>query len=123
MRMAKVGIVGASGYTGAELLRLCAGHPELEVAVATGESQAGTRAANLYPSVAAAYPDLVYSRYDRDDLHGLDLGSEALAALLTVDPALWRKEIADMREYLSRYGQRLPGALLAELRTTEERLS
>src|SRR6516225_8958570 len=71
MRMAKVGIVGASGYTGAELLRLCAGHPELEVAVATGESQAGTRAANLYPSVAAAYPDLVYSRYDRDDLHGL----------------------------------------------------
>jgi N-acetyl-gamma-glutamyl-phosphate reductase len=73
MRMAKVGIVGASGYTGAELLRLCAGHPELEVAVATGESQAGTRAANLYPSVAAAYPDLVYSRYDRDDLHGLDL--------------------------------------------------
>jgi len=57
------------------------------------------------------------------DLHGLDVGSEALAALLTVDPALWRKEIADMREYLSRYGQRLPGALLAELRTTEERLS
>ena len=57
------------------------------------------------------------------ELRGLNLGSEALAALLTVDPALWRKEIADMREYLSRYGQRLPGALLAELRTTEERLS
>jgi phosphoenolpyruvate carboxykinase (GTP) len=56
------------------------------------------------------------------DLRGIDLGPDALTALLTVDPALWRKEIADMREYLSRYGQRLPGALLAELRTTEERL-
>ena len=31
--MARIGIVGASGYTGAELLRLCAGHPDLEVAL------------------------------------------------------------------------------------------
>ena len=56
----KVGIVGASGYTGAELLRLCAGHPELEVAVATAESNAGVRAADLYPSLSSAYPDLVF---------------------------------------------------------------
>jgi len=40
----KVGIVGASGYTGAELLRLLAGHPEMEVVYATGDSQAGTLA-------------------------------------------------------------------------------
>ena len=40
--MHRVAIIGASGYTGAELLRLCAGHPELEVAVATGDSMAGT---------------------------------------------------------------------------------
>ena len=31
----KVGIVGASGYAGVELLRLCAGHPDLDVTVAT----------------------------------------------------------------------------------------
>ena len=37
----KVGIVGASGYGGAELLRLCAGHPDLQVAVATAGSNAG----------------------------------------------------------------------------------
>jgi len=71
--MARVGIVGASGYTGAELLRLCAGHPDLEVVVATGDTQAGTRAADLYPSVAAAYPDLVFTAYDPEVLAGLDV--------------------------------------------------
>ena len=71
--MAKIGIVGASGYTGAELLRLCAGHPEFDVVVATGDTQAGTRAADLYPSLAAAYPDLVFSAYDAEALAGLDV--------------------------------------------------
>ena len=71
--MARVGIVGASGYTGAELLRLCAGHPDLDVVVATGDSQAGTLAASLYPSLAAAYPNLVFAEYDADRLDGLDL--------------------------------------------------
>ena len=37
----KVGILGASGYTGAELLRLLATHPSLEVAVVTAHSHAG----------------------------------------------------------------------------------
>jgi N-acetyl-gamma-glutamyl-phosphate reductase len=71
--MAKVGIVGASGYTGAELLRLCASHPELDVVVATGDTQAGTPAAELYPSLAAAYPDLVFRPYDAADAAGLDI--------------------------------------------------
>jgi N-acetyl-gamma-glutamyl-phosphate reductase len=71
--MVQVGIVGASGFTGAELLRLAAQHPELDVRLATGDTQAGTPAAELYPSLAAAYPDLVFSRYDPADLAGLDL--------------------------------------------------
>jgi len=45
--MLRVGIIGASGYTGAELLRLCAQHPELDVVYATGDSQAGTKATTL----------------------------------------------------------------------------
>jgi N-acetyl-gamma-glutamyl-phosphate reductase len=71
--MARIGIVGASGFTGAELLRLCAGHPELEVVLATGDTQAGTRVADLYPSLAAAYPDLVFEPYDPASCAGLDL--------------------------------------------------
>ena len=72
-RVIEVGIVGASGYTGAELLRLCTAHPDLHVRLATGDSQAGTAVAELYPSLAAAYPDLVYRSYDPADLDGLDL--------------------------------------------------
>ncbi len=68
-----MGIVGASGYTGTELLRLIAQHPALELKVATGSSKAGTRVADLYPSLAAAYPDLTYSPYSLDAVDGLDL--------------------------------------------------
>lgn len=71
--MVTVGIIGASGYTGAELLRLCAQHPEFEVVYATGDTQAGTRAADLYPSLAARYGDLVFSSFDEAACDGLDL--------------------------------------------------
>ena len=71
--MIAVGVFGASGYAGAELLRLCAGHPELSVALATGDSTAGTRVADLYPSLAAAYPDLVLAPPDPAAAEGLDL--------------------------------------------------
>jgi N-acetyl-gamma-glutamyl-phosphate reductase len=73
MRVVKVGIVGASGYTGAELLRLCAGHPDLHVVVATADTQAGTAAADVYPSLAAAYPDLVFTPYAATAVAGLDV--------------------------------------------------
>ena len=62
--MVAVGIIGASGYTGAELLRICASHPDLEVRFATGDSQAGSPVAALYPGLAAAYPELVFQPWD-----------------------------------------------------------
>jgi N-acetyl-gamma-glutamyl-phosphate reductase len=71
--MIGVGIIGASGYTGAELLRLAAAHPEFEVRVATGDSMAGRRAADVYPSLEVAYPDLVFGEYDPLAVDGLDL--------------------------------------------------
>ncbi len=71
--MIRVGIVGASGYAGAELLRLCLGHPELEVAWATAETQAGVPVAALYPNLAAAAPGMVFSSYDPVLADGLDV--------------------------------------------------
>jgi N-acetyl-gamma-glutamyl-phosphate reductase len=69
-----VGIVGASGYTGAELLRLGAAHPRFDVKVATADTQAGVAVAELYPSLAAAYGDMTFDRYEAADaLDGLDL--------------------------------------------------
>jgi len=56
------------------------------------------------------------------DTRGLNVTPEALDALLTVDPALWRKEVTELREYLGKYGSRLPAAMLAELSATEQRL-
>ena len=69
----KVGIVGASGYGGAELLRLCAGHPDLDVVVATADANAGRAVATHTPSLAAAYPDLTYGPMDAKTLDGLDV--------------------------------------------------
>ena len=71
--MKRVGIIGASGYTGAELLRLCAQHPGLEVVYATGDTQAGSLASSLYPSLAARYPDLVFEEFDPSLADGLDV--------------------------------------------------
>jgi len=73
LSMVNIGIVGGSGFTGAELLRLCAAHPELNVELATGDTHAGTAVADLYPSLAAAYGDLTFTPYDASALDGLDL--------------------------------------------------
>jgi N-acetyl-gamma-glutamyl-phosphate reductase len=69
----RVGVIGASGYTGAELLRLLADHPDLELVVATGDTQAGNRIADLYPSLAAAYGERRYDRFEPAAVDGLDL--------------------------------------------------
>ncbi len=71
-------MVGGSGYTGAELLRLLAGHPEIEVVYATADSNAGAPVGALYPSLLPAYGDLRFSPYDAADLSGLDLVFTAL---------------------------------------------
>ena len=59
----RVGIVGASGFTGAELMRLIAGHPDMELVAASGDTQAGTKVRTLYPNLAAEYGEMAYSEY------------------------------------------------------------
>jgi N-acetyl-gamma-glutamyl-phosphate reductase len=49
--MIKVGIVGGTGYTGVELLRLLAAHPQVEVTAITSRGEAGTKVAQLFPSL------------------------------------------------------------------------
>ncbi len=69
----KVGVVGASGYAGVEVLRLCAGHPDLDVVVATAGAHVGQSLAGHSPSLAAAYPSLSYVPTEASELDGLDL--------------------------------------------------
>ena len=105
--MTSVGIIGASGFTGAELLRLCAEHPDLDVRLATGDTQAGSRVADLYPSLAAGYADLAFEPYDPDGCDGLDLVFLGLphGASQDVVPELRGRGRADRRP-----GRRLPAA-------------
>ncbi len=52
--MIKAGIVGGTGYTGVELLRLLAQHPEVELTAITSRGEAGTPVAKMFPSLRGA---------------------------------------------------------------------
>lgn len=54
-------------------MRLCAAHPEVEVVLASGDSQAGTLAGALYPSLTAAYPNLVFQEFEPALARDLDV--------------------------------------------------
>ncbi len=69
----RAAIIGGSGYTGAELLRLLSTHPEIEVVHVTADSNAGAAVSDLYPSLAAAYPGLEYGPMDPRAVAGLDV--------------------------------------------------
>ncbi len=54
--MIRAVVVGATGYTGAELVRLILGHPEVELAGLVGHSKAGESVSNVMPSLAGLIP-------------------------------------------------------------------
>ena len=58
--MIKVGVVGGTGYTGVELLRLLAMHPQVEVTAITSRAEAGVKVADYFPSLRGRY-DLAFS--------------------------------------------------------------
>ena len=74
----RIGVIGGSGYTGVELLRILHSHPEAEVLLATADSNAGAMVGELYPSLHAAYPHLAYSSVESASFDGLDLVFVAL---------------------------------------------
>lgn len=69
----KCGVAGASGYLGAELLRLLAGHPVLDVAVTQADSTAGSPLGQVYPALAQAYQGLLIDELDPQALEQLDV--------------------------------------------------
>jgi N-acetyl-gamma-glutamyl-phosphate reductase len=50
---ARVAVAGASGYAGGEVLRLLAGHPDVEIVSVTGHSQAGTPLVSVHPQLVS----------------------------------------------------------------------
>lgn len=68
----KVGVVGATGYTGVELLRLLSSHPGVEITVVTSRSEAGRPVADLFSNLRG-HIDLRFVAPDLDDLTECDL--------------------------------------------------
>ncbi len=75
---AATAIFGASGFVGAELLRLCAQHPHLEPISLFGDSQAGQKLAAVHPHLALACPHLSVDKYAEAALDGVELAFLAL---------------------------------------------
>lgn len=70
--MIKAGIVGGTGYTGVELLRLLAAHPEVEIQAITSRSEKGLPVADMYPNLRG-HLDLVFSEPDMSVLKNCDV--------------------------------------------------
>ena len=68
----KIAILGASGYTGAELIRLIAGHPNMEIVALSGERKAGMAMAEVFPHLR--HMDLpVLCKIEEIDFSDVDL--------------------------------------------------
>lgn len=85
----KVGIIGAAGFAGAELVRLVLQHPEFELAAITSNADAGTSLADVYPAFAGA-SDLVFTTHDDPAVKSCDLAFLAVphTAAMAQAPAL-----------------------------------
>ena len=70
--MIRIGIVGGTGYTGVELLRLFAQHPQAQVVAITSRKDAGTRVAQMFPSLRGHY-DLAFTEPAQSDLGSCDV--------------------------------------------------
>lgn len=116
--MVKVGIVGGTGYTGVELLRLLAQHPQAEVAVITSRSEAGVKVADMYPNLRGHYDNLAFSVPDVATLGACDvvffatphgvahaLAGELLAAGTKVIDLSADFRLQDAEEWANWYGQ------------------
>ena len=70
--MIRVGIVGGTGYTGVELLRILVLHPNVDIAVVTSRSDAGQRVDGLYPSLRGLC-DVLFTQPDVSRLAECDV--------------------------------------------------
>ncbi len=101
--MISTGIVGASGYTGVELMRLLSGHPIFNLEVIQAHSHAGDSVGSVYPSLALIYPGLHYEPIELDKLSSLDClflalphgqSQELVSELVSLDT--WHGVIVDL---------------------------
>lgn len=114
--MIKVGIVGGTGYTGVELLRILATHPQVEITAITSRKEDGLPVADMYPSLRGRI-DLAFSAPEKANLkdcdvvffatpHGVAMAQapELLAAGVKVLDLAADFRIQDLAEFEKWYG-------------------
>ena len=114
--MIKVGIVGGTGYTGVELLRLLAQHPEVKIQAITSRTEAGMPVAEMFPSLRG-HIDLKFSTPDDAKLnecdavffatpHGVAMAQakELLAAGVKILDLAADFRLKDVKEFTQWYG-------------------
>lgn len=69
----KIGIVGATGYTGVELLRLLTQHPQVEVTAITSRTEVGQSITSQFPSLRGYYDHLLFQHPEQAALNQCDL--------------------------------------------------
>ncbi|MGH8497398.1 MAG: N-acetyl-gamma-glutamyl-phosphate reductase [Methylococcales bacterium] len=70
--MIKAGIVGGTGYTGVELLRILSGHPGVEIRVVTSRNEVGVKVSDLYPNLRGRL-DMEFKAPEIETLAGCDV--------------------------------------------------
>lgn len=70
--MIKVGIVGGTGYTGVELLRLLSAHPQVQLQAITSRKEDGMKVAEMFPSLRG-HVDLAFTAPEKADLNACDV--------------------------------------------------
>ena len=88
----RVAVAGASGYAGGELLRLLAGHPDLEIGAVTGASSAGKPVTEIHPNLTG------HPAFDGRDFQATDASTLSAAELIFM--ALPHGESAALAEQL-----------------------
>jgi len=94
----KIGVIGASGYAGGELLRLLAGHPEFEVCCVTAHSNAGELITSVHPQLTS-YSGQKFSAFKASDFDCCELiflalpHGESAAVISTLNP---KSKIVDL---------------------------
>lgn len=87
--MLSAGVVGGTGYTGVELLRLLVMHPEVELKCVTSRSEAGKRVADMFPNLRG-HTDIMFTEPDEESLGSCDIVFFATpnGTAMTMVPAL-----------------------------------
>ena len=125
--MLKVAVVGASGYTGVELIRILHNHPEVAVTVITSEQSAGKRLSDVFPSLRGRYDAILEPLVPERIAEKVDIIFTALphkAAMAVVPAFLAAGKIVidlsadyrlhDREVYAAWYDQHLNPELLSE---------